>query len=114
MESLGNATWVCFDCRESVRRPSHYPDAVPCPKCGLACRCLGTKIRIPAKGDERAWRDLRDGIREQRLAAQERLERMRVQRRHRLERQIAELEAGPADEGRALTLHRLREQLATT
>ena len=110
---MGNATWACFDCREAVRRPTHYPDAVPCPQCGRACRCLGTKIRIPAKGDERAWRDLRVGIREQLLADQERSERMRARRRHRLERQIAELEARPANEGRAGALHLLRERLAS-
>jgi hypothetical protein len=110
---MGNATWVCFDCREAVRRPTHHPAAVPCPQCGRACQCLGTKIRIPSKGDERAWQDLRVGIREQRIADVERSERMRVRRRHRLERQIAELEARPTNEGRARTLHLLREQLAS-
>ncbi len=110
---MGNATWACFDCREAVRRPTHYLDAVPCPQCGHACRCLGTKIRIPAKGDERAWRDLRVGISEQRLADQERSDRMRARRRHRLERQIAELEARPANEGRDRALQLLRERLAS-
>jgi hypothetical protein len=112
-KAMGNATWVCFDCREAVRRPTHYPDAVPCPQCGRACCCLGTKIRIPAKGDEPAWRDLRDGIREQRLADHERIERMRVRRRHRLERQIADLEARPPNEGRAKALQLLRDRLAS-
>ena len=109
---MGNATWVCFDCREAVRRPTHYSEAVPCPQCGHACRCLGTKIRIPSKGDEREWQHLRVAIRETRLADVERGERMRV-RRHRLERQIAELETRPANEGRARTLQQLREKLAS-
>ena len=111
---MGNATWVCFDCREAVRRPTHYPEAVPCPQCGRASRCLGTKIRIPTKADDRAWQALRSSIREQRLAAVERMERMRVRRRHRLERQIAELEARPANEGRERAIQRLREELASS
>jgi hypothetical protein len=110
---MGNATWVCFDCRETVRRPTHYPDAVPCPQCGRACRCLGTYIRIPAKSNDSAWRDLRVSIREQRLAAQERMDRLRVRRRHRLERQIADLEARPTIEGRDRALQLLRERLAS-
>ena len=110
---VGNANWVCFDCREAVRRPTYYLEAVPCPRCGGTCQCLGTKIRIPSKSDERAWEDLRACIREGRFAAVERLERMRVHRRHRLERQIAELEKRPANEGRARTLHLLRERLAS-
>ncbi|WP_406697119.1 hypothetical protein V5E97_39655 [Singulisphaera sp. Ch08] len=113
MESWKNETWVCFDCRETVRRPSYYRNAVPCPKCGFACHCIGTKIRIPAKGDKRAWRDLREGIRERLHADQERLERMRVQHRHRLEQQIVEMEAKSANQDRAITIHRLRERLAT-
>ncbi|MDR3633535.1 MAG: hypothetical protein P4L84_06845, partial [Isosphaeraceae bacterium] len=56
---------------------------------------------------------LHASIRARRLAALERAERMRVCRRHRLERQIADLESRPANEGRAKTLNLLREQLAS-
>jgi hypothetical protein len=109
---MSNATWVCFDCREVVRRPTHNSAAVLCPQCRRACRWLGTRIRIPAKGDERAWRELRVDIRERELANQERIERKRV-RRHRIERRIADLEARPSNEGRVRTLRRLRERLAS-
>jgi hypothetical protein len=111
---VGNATWVCFDCREAVRRPTYFPEAVPCPQCGQVSRCLGTKIRIPTKGDDREWETLRSSLREQRLVAVERMERIRVRRRHRLERQIAELEARPANEGRARMIERLQEKLASS
>jgi hypothetical protein len=110
---MGNATWVCFDCREAVRRPTHYPEAVRCPHCGQVSQCLGTKIRIPPRGDDRAWQTLRSFLREQRLVAVELMERMRVRRCHRLERRIAELETRAADKGRARTIQRLRQELAS-
>ena len=110
---MGNATWVCFDCREAVRRPTEYSGAVPCPQCGQGARCLGTKLRIPTKGDDRAWQALRSFILEQGVTAVEQ-ERVRVRHRHRLERQIAELEARPANDGRERTIQRLRKELASS
>ncbi len=108
---MGNATWACFDCREAVRRPTHYAEAVPCPQCGVDCVCLGTKIRIPARSDKKAWQELRVSLRDNRHAALERAERMRVLQRHSLEQQIAELEARPPNDGRKGTLQQLRKQL---
>jgi hypothetical protein len=61
-----------------------------------------------------AWQALRSSIREQRLAAVERMERMRVRRHHRLERQIAELEARPPNDGRERAIQHLREELASS
>ena len=110
---MGNATWVCFDCREAVRRPTHHTEAVPCPQCGRDCLCLGTKIRIPPRGDDKAWKELRVSIREGRFSALQLAENMRARRRHYLERKIADLESRPAKEGRAKTLKLLREELAS-
>ncbi|QDV38835.1 hypothetical protein [Tautonia plasticadhaerens] len=110
---MSNANWACFDCREVVRRPSQLAEAVPCPRCRLPCRCLGTRLRIPSKVDGRAWHALRAGYQEQRLASVSRVERLRVRRFHRLERRIEELEARPTIEGRDATLRRLREELAS-
>jgi hypothetical protein len=109
---MGNATWVCFDCREAVRRPTHYPGAVSCPRCGLASRCVGTKIRIPGKRDDRRWNALRSYLSLQRRVALENREHIRVRRRHGLERRIAEIESRPVKEGRLRTLHELKERLA--
>jgi hypothetical protein len=75
--------------------------------------CLGTKIRIPRSGDEKAWKQLRVSIREGRFSALELAENMRARRRHHLERQITDLQSRPANEGRAKTLKLLREQLAS-
>jgi hypothetical protein len=111
---VGKATWVCFDCREVMRRPTHYQEAVPCPRCGRASLYLGTKIRIPTKGDDRAWQVLRSSTCEQRLAAAERMELVRVRLRHRLERQIAELEGRPENEGRDRAIQQLRKELGSS
>ena len=110
---MSNSNWVCFDCREAVRRPTRRAEAVLCPQCGRDCVCLGTKIRIPPKNDRKSWRELSTCCREGRLAALERIERMRVRRRHRLERQIVELESRPANERQIKEIRILREQLAT-
>jgi hypothetical protein len=110
---MGKATWACFDCCVAVRRSTQHARAVPCPQCGRACLCLGTKLRIPARSDEKAWQKLRTSVREGRLAAIEYTERMRVCHRHRLERQIADLQARPANEGRTKALRLLWDQLAS-
>ena len=110
---MGNATLVCFDCQEAVRRPTHHAETVPCPQCGGDCVCLGTKIRIPPKSADKAWRELRASTYEGRLDTLERAERLRKLRRHRLERQIADLEVRPANEGRTKTLSQLREELSS-
>jgi hypothetical protein len=109
---MSNATWVCFECHQAVRRSTVHVEAVRCPQCDRACICLGTKIRIPPKSDSRAWRTLRDSIREGRVAAGESNNRLRAIHRHRLERQIAHLEAGPLDPKRQQLLDELRSKLA--
>lgn len=108
---MGNGTWVCFECREVVRRPTHHAEAVPCPVCGERCNYLGTKIQIPAKRSIKAWRDLRDWFREMSQISRERIQIDRVRQRHQMEREIAKLEALPSNEGRASMIRRLRREL---
>src|SRR5437762_600761 len=57
-QSIRNATWACFDCREAVRRPDYWLKRIPCPKCGHAMGYLGFQIRIPAKRQANEWRKL--------------------------------------------------------
>ncbi len=109
---MSNANWVCFDCRETMRRSTEYAGPVPCPDCGAPCRCLGTKFRVPCKGDERAWRELRASIRDARSTVAEAADYWRVRLRHLLERQIADLEAHPANEARTRAIRLARERLA--
>ena len=47
--AVRNSNWVCFDCRESVRRPAWGEGPVPCPSCGKHCWNLRCRIPIPPK-----------------------------------------------------------------
>jgi hypothetical protein len=68
----GNGTWVCFDCREAVRRPTQHKAAVPCPSCRQPCRYVGTETPLPPKRDAKAWQKLRARINASANAARER------------------------------------------
>jgi hypothetical protein len=109
---MANANWVCFDCRETVRRPWSIADDPKCPACGQVCRYVGTKISIPAKRNAKGWLKLRDCLRERRLAALERSRVARVRQQHRLEREIARHEALPKTGARTQAIRLLRKRLA--
>ena len=106
-----NANWACFACRKSVRRAGNYSGDVACSGCGRPCRRLGTRIRIPGSHDARRWAELRESIAASRYAAVRRAEATRVRHRHRLERQLAALEALTIDPDRNRAMTRLRQQL---
>src|SRR5215210_2095534 len=108
---MGNAAWLCFDCRESVRRPTHYKAEVPCPKCAQSCRCIGTKIPVPPKRDVRAWRELKASLDAQAIRFAESQYRRGIRRRHSLEQQVKRLEARPKNEGRIRAVRLLKRRL---
>ena len=62
MNMPGNANWVCFKCRRSVRRPAHFRGNVTCPDCAQLCNRLGTKTPVPRKNNDRAWSELREQL----------------------------------------------------
>jgi hypothetical protein len=109
---MANANWVCFHCRETVRRPWSLADNAKCPACGQVCRYVGTKIPIPAKRNAKGWRELREYLRDRRLAALERARIARVRQQHELEREIARREALPKTAGGTRTIQLLRKRLA--
>lgn len=107
---MRKASWVCFACREAVRRPVLYTGDVPCPKCKQACTCLF--VPIPAKRDVRVWGKLQEKFRACSIGMKERSQTIRARTLHDLELKIAELEAQPSNEDRANNLQALRKRLA--
>jgi len=107
-----NSTWVCFDCRTSIRRGSLSPKLPVCPTCHKACTHLGKKIAIPRKSDLKGWVALRESIFSWRAKYWETFYKKKIRRQHSLERQIAELTAKPPNDGRKKTIKQLREKLA--
>jgi len=106
--SVGKSTWVCFDCRRAVRRPTHGASEVPCSGCRERMRCLGYKIRIPSKSDAGAWQRLRESLADDRIAGRKRKRNERVRRIHDLEQAAARLELRPANRERARLIRTLR------
>jgi len=111
---MSHRSWVCFACRKGVRRDAWGPDApssVTCPDCGSACTNVGYKLRIPRRRDAKEWSLLEDSVRGARVQEAEARQRERVQRRHRLERAIADLRERPANRDREQLIQRLEDGL---
>jgi uncharacterized Zn finger protein (UPF0148 family) len=103
---MNNATWACFDCRETIRRPCYVLKTLTCPSCGEILRCIGDKIRVPPKDQIKHWDELRETVPK---GINEWLRRMRSQE---LELRIAKLELMKENDGRKKKLRYLRKQLA--
>src|SRR5262245_12937837 len=107
-----NHNFVCFDCRQSLRRSKLVAEPPRCPKCGNPCLSVGYKIPLPSKSDAKGWKALEG---EQQAAAHRRAESKRanlVRLGHELERQIADIEQRPANPERERLLRVLRQRLA--
>jgi hypothetical protein len=111
-DAMKNATWVCFDCRESVRRPDYALKQIPCPTCGQAMGYVGDRIRIPSKRQRKAWRELWESIHASATPITKLKGTLRAWRIRRLNEQIAALEAAPTNASRARTIKAYREELA--
>ena len=121
-----NGTWVCFECRTAVRRPtwrlitylrpwligSTSLGKVRCPDCREVCHFLGPTIEIPPKRDVTSWKRLHDHVAKVHIAAAEDRFKERVRRRHDLEQRIRELEGRPSNPGRDALVKELRTKLA--
>jgi len=59
-----NNTWVCFDCRRSVRRDSSSYSVPRCPSCRRPCDAVGYKTAIPAYSNIEGWKQLKDDLTE--------------------------------------------------
>ena len=109
---MSNYDWVCFDCRQSMRRPGYDFD-VRCSSCGEQAVCLGTKVEVPPKSKAARWKALHEQyLASGRWWAQYRY-KATVRRTHDLEQEIARLSAMPENSGRQSRIKRLRTELAS-
>jgi len=55
-----NETWVCCQCRLTQRHTKSVggPYGPPCSKCRRQMTCIGDKIRVPKKNDNKGWAKL--------------------------------------------------------
>lgn len=109
--SASNHNWVCFDCRTSRRHPKESEKVPICRECEEECFCLGDKVEVTGHDAVRAWRKLRENCRNILHFHRDRSQRMRVRRKHEVEREIARLEGLDNHKDRARTILRLKEEL---
>lgn len=110
--NLRSTTWVCFDCRQAVRRGAFGAAEEPrCARCRAPLVRLGHKITLPKRTDRRGWRDLRDCYRRGRASFVDRGGRARARRIHQLEREIRHLEGVPENPGKRRSHSLLRKKL---
>ena len=109
---MSNHDWVCFDCRHSVRRPSHDPN-VRCPTCGEPCVLLGTKVEVPPKAKATLWKELRERYYASMRWQEQYRYRLTVRRTHELEQEITRLSSLPGNPGRQSRIERLRSELGS-
>src|SRR5262249_16471970 len=109
--AMSNATWVCFECRKVVRRSTSPKPVVTCPQCRGSCYCLGRKVPVPPHEKVEAWRKLRDAVRSAIAETAVTEERRGVRHRHRIEQEIAKLEALPENSSRKALITKLRREL---
>lgn len=107
---MSNHHWVCFQCREAVRRPG-TADNVRCPACGELCNSLGTKVPVPPKSELVVWKALETGYFARRRAWNALVRQKAVRRKHDIEREILKIEGLPDNEGRRSLLKQLKANL---
>ena len=109
---MSTAAWVCFDCRGAVRRNTPFVGEVPCPTCDKLCSYLGYRIPVPPKGKRREWSELHQQLARERSERDLAAVQAAVRDRHDLEREIARLEAMPANDGRTKAIRLLKRRLS--
>ncbi|MDB5325725.1 MAG: hypothetical protein JWM57_1294 [Phycisphaerales bacterium] len=126
---MQNDTWVCFECRTALRRPTgrvlidgelpklgQADRRISCPSCDASCQFLGPTIKVPRKGAVKVWQKLRERVEEKSVdqASERAVERVRWS--HTIERadreELQELEARPPNAHRAKLIAELKRRLA--
>ena len=60
VSGISKHTWICPECRKSVRRSPYDAEHPRCPSCQKPMAWVGTKGKIPKKSDSKAWNRIRD------------------------------------------------------
>jgi hypothetical protein len=109
---MSNCKWVCFACREAVRRYGSAVD-VRCPKCAKQCENIGYKIPVPPKSKPALWRELAVSYANARRRYFYRSAAANVRRIHDLEHEVARMESMEPNHGRLSLIKRLRADMAS-
>ncbi len=110
---MSNYHWVCFACREAVRRPGS-DENVRCPSCGKPCDNIGYKIPVPPKAKPHLWRELEESYVQARKDYYVRQTAANVRRLHDLEAEIERIRVLEANDGRLALIKKLQSELANT
>lgn len=108
---MSNYHWVCFECREAVRRHGSAEN-VRCPRCGEPCENIGYQIPVPPKSKPHLWQELAAAYAQARKDFFEVSSAANVRRLHDLEHEIQRIQRLELNKGRASLLKRLRAELS--
>jgi DNA-directed RNA polymerase subunit RPC12/RpoP len=108
---MSNYHWVCFVCREAVRRPGS-DENVRCPSCVKRCDNIGYKIPVPPKSKLQLWRELAEYYAQARKGYFTRKSAANVRKLHDLEKEIERIRTMEANEGRLSLMKKLQSKLA--
>ncbi|MEM9446601.1 MAG: hypothetical protein AAGA18_14755 [Verrucomicrobiota bacterium] len=109
--SASNYNWVCFDCKFVTRQAKHSKLFPQCTFCGKDCYCLGYKVEVPKKTNEKAWKELRDECSRRNLEYIEAKNKNTVTRKHQLEQEICRLSGLGKNVDRMRLIAKLRKEL---
>jgi hypothetical protein len=109
--SASNYNWVCFDCRFVTRQPKTSRRVPKCIECGSDCFCLGYKVEIPKRSDDRGWRALHRESRKRHLASADKRAIRRVREVHAAERRVAHLRSLGPNKDREKIIQELEEKI---
>jgi DNA-directed RNA polymerase subunit RPC12/RpoP len=104
--------YVCFECKQAIKRDFRKNDDVRCSSCGVECTYLGVKIPIPPKSKPKLWENLKVQLEAEKIQRSKIREKSAIARKHKIEKEIKKLENLTENSGRRSLIKRLKNQLA--
>ena len=104
--------YVCFECKQAVKRDFRKNDDVRCPSCGTECTYLGVKIPIPPKSKSKLWEKLKAQLESEKIQRSQVKVKANIIRKHELEKEMIKLENLPENSGRRSLIKSLKGKLA--